>query len=210
MGTTDSGYIFPDPGYLSGWRQAVEDLADSAEDVLTGSHAFQTFRVADSSGLNALESSFTLAAGDLARRGDNGIIYRWTGSAWKAWESEWIDWVPTWTNLVTTGATITTAYKYGSGEFELRGSVTLGSGTSFSGDVTIDNVPVSMASGFGLGEYTDVGTAYNPLIVSRAGNNQIRISPMNSASTLLARANLGDITEASGDSFVFRMRGSVN
>lgn len=94
----------------------------------------------------ALAAMTGMIAGDRARRADNGIIYRYSGSAWVAWESEWISYTPTWTNLVVgTGgdAANTAAYKYTNGKVNVEGVVVFGStGASVSGAVSF-TLPVT-------------------------------------------------------------------
>jgi len=87
MGTTASGFWFPDVGYTSGWRQAIEDAADANENIIAGTRAARTFAVADNAELAALASTYTLSEGlDFARRDDDKITYRYSGSAWQPWD----------------------------------------------------------------------------------------------------------------------------
>lgn len=81
MGTTASGFWFPDTSYTSGVRQAFEDAADAAEGVMA-SRARQTFRPADAAALAALASTYTLRVDDYAYQVDTKVGYLWDGSAW--------------------------------------------------------------------------------------------------------------------------------
>ncbi len=101
MSTTASGFFYPATSYTSGIFQALKDAADSQETVI-GARAIYTFRPADTAALAALSSSYTLRAGDLALQVDTGVLYRYNGTAWKAWAEASRRIIPTAT--VTAGA----------------------------------------------------------------------------------------------------------
>jgi hypothetical protein len=80
---------------------------------------------------------------------DTGIIYRWNGSAWKAWESDWIAYGATLTNfnIGTGGAALnSTDFKWDAGRLRVRFRLYLGS----SGATVGSQVVVTMPSGVTL------------------------------------------------------------
>lgn len=109
MGTTASGFIYPDVGYTSGVRQAIEDLADSAETVIQG---YGIPRFADAAARNAAIPA--PAAGRLSALDTERFIRRATGSGttWKPYGTGLFEVIPTsvaGTNTSLSGATVTTA-----------------------------------------------------------------------------------------------------
>lgn len=78
MTATDSGYVYPATSYTLGWRQGIQDLAESAETVL-GNREIQTFQWADSA---ARAAQTGMVAGDLGYQADTDTYYRYTGSVW--------------------------------------------------------------------------------------------------------------------------------
>ncbi len=147
MTATTNGYIWPAVGYTDGWRQAIEDLADSAETVLVNRRALQWFRPADAAALTALQDSYTLVEGDRATQTDTKVTYRWNGTAWKAWESDWIVFTSTLTNItVGTGGTQSLRYKYEQGRIYVRGPITLGSAAFSVASGPTMTLPVTSAA----------------------------------------------------------------
>lgn len=54
--------------------------------------------------------------------------YRWSGAAWKPWDSDWISYTPTLVGIVPgTGGTVSARYKYAGGQVVEDGVITLGS-----------------------------------------------------------------------------------
>lgn len=159
MGTTASGFGYPDVGYTGGIRLAVKNLADTSEAVISGQHAAKYFRPADSAALAALLTTYaaTLLEGDLARQTDTEVTYRFNGTTWKAWESDWISYVATATNIaVGTGGSALKShrYRYNGGDIEVDYMFILGtSGASVSGVVSF-TLPVNTPA---------VSSAYGPI-----------------------------------------------
>lgn len=82
MGTTDMGFVYPDGGYTSGWRQGIEDLADSAGSVILES-GIPHF--ADAGTRDAVITSPTL--GLKVTLDSDGVTYLYDGSDWVPWDS---------------------------------------------------------------------------------------------------------------------------
>lgn len=130
MGTTASGFWFPDTSYTSGVRQAFEDAADAAEGVMA-SRARQTFRPADAAALAALAGTYTLRVDDYAYQIDTGVQYRWDGAAWVSLDTDWIN--ATLASGATVSDGLTPAYRRLNDVVYLRGRMQAnGSGAMFT------------------------------------------------------------------------------
>lgn len=145
--TTNRAYPYPsgsDAGNVPFYMQQLADAIDTDY----GNHV-HVKRVASSSALNALTGMVT---GDKARRTDNGVVYRYNGSTWKAWESDWTTYTPTMTNFtVGTGGSVKNvwAWKYEAGVVRVRFRLVLGSsGSSVAPGSSVVSfaLPVSMAA----------------------------------------------------------------
>jgi len=215
MGTTASGFWFPDVGYTSGWRQAIEDAADANENIIAGTRAARTFAVADNAELAALASTYTLSEGlDFARRDDDKITYRYNGSAWKAWESDWITYPPTLSNIaVGTGGSAASVhvYKYLAGDVRLKACLVLGSsGASVSGIPTI-TLPVNHAPVQGQFEYVGAATLLDSpgspyigsVLMDAANVAAVRIYPVHSGVVGSAVSSTVPFTWAAADSITY-------
>lgn len=103
-------------------------------------------QVADGTALAALTG---MVPGDRARRADNSITYRYSGTAWVPWESDWIAYTPTLTGVTIGsggGASNTAFYKYECGVVRVHGSIVLGAtGAAVSGAVSL-TLPVTAAT----------------------------------------------------------------
>lgn len=144
MGTTASGFFYPDGSYTQDWRKAIQDAADSQESVVSTTRSFRTFAVADSAALTALASTYTLREGlDFARRTDNKITYRFNGSAWKTWDSDWITFTPTTSITVGSTGSTTGTYRYLGGRVAWKVTILLGgTGITMPSSPTL-NLPVN-------------------------------------------------------------------
>lgn len=77
------------------------------------------------------------------------ITYKYTASAWKAWESDWISYTPTLTNFtIGTGgvAANTAAYQYTAGNVRMKGSAFLGTAGASVGSGVSMTIPVNAAT----------------------------------------------------------------
>lgn len=98
----------------------------------------------------AAQSAHTgMIVGDKARRADTTVTMRYSGSAWKEWESDWISFTPTLTNFTigTGGVAANTAeYKWVEGDLRIRGRAFLGTSGSSVGSGVVIGLPVSLAA----------------------------------------------------------------
>lgn len=204
MGTTASGFIYPDTGYTSGVRQAIEDLADSAEDVIREAG---TPRFANAAARDAAITAPVL--GMKAVLTSDEITYRYSGSAWVAWESAPISLAPTITGVTTSASAQT--YTYINSNILVNGDCTVSAAPS--GAVTIAT-PVAVAAPsanesvvLGHVKFVDTGTTAYTGIVDQIAANLVRVLVSNAASTYLAVNNLSSTvphTWASGDRIKWR------
>lgn len=80
------------------------------------------------------------------------IIYRWNGSAWKAWESEWIDYsgtvtVTNWVSGSGTGAAKTFSYRYVNGRVRVKWYLGFGTtGASVTTSFVTFTLPVAAST----------------------------------------------------------------
>lgn len=113
--------------------------ATSIENALTGAltnnRAIQTFRWANTTARNAQTG---MATGDVGHQTDTGVLYRYSGSTWAAWESDWISYTPTMAGVTLgAGGSVTASYKYVLGRIFVRIKVQLGtSGAAVTGGVS--------------------------------------------------------------------------
>lgn len=189
MGTTASGFVYPDTGYTSGVRQAIEDLADSAEDVIREAGIP---RFADSAARTAAIPSPVLGMKTVLTSDE--IVYRYNGSAWKAWESGLTTYTPTPTNLTVGSGTLSARYQYVNGAIHGDCYFIYGAGSAVSGDLTF-TLPVTAASRYGtantefeigFGRILDSGTAvFKAEVFIGASTTAHKIRVLNAASTYL-------------------------
>jgi hypothetical protein len=183
MGTTASGYIFPDVDYTSGVRQAIEDLADSAQDVLIESG---TPRFADATARDAEITAPVL--GMKAVLTSDEITYRYNGSTWKAWESDWTTYTTTLANITIGTGTQAFRYRYVQGSVEVEGQISfstgssMGSGPTFTLPVALDSTYVNDAP-IGWGKV--LATANYPIQAWRSSSSTtvVALYAMNAAGT---------------------------
>jgi hypothetical protein len=183
MGTTASGYIFPDVDYTSGVRQAIEDLADSAQDVLIESG---TPRFADATARDAEITAPVL--GMKAVLTSDEITYRYNGSTWKAWESDWTTYTTTLANITIGTGTQSFRYRYVQGGIEVEGQInfstgsSMGSGPTFTLPVAMDSTYVNDAP---LGSGKVLATANYPVLPWRSSSSTtvVALYAMNAAGT---------------------------
>ena len=84
-----------------------------------------------------------MVEGDIGYQSDTNIYYFYTGTVWKAWDSDWITYTPTLTNVTLgTGSATQYRYRYTGGVVEVDFSIRLGTGGSFTGSPTM-TLPVS-------------------------------------------------------------------
>lgn len=89
-----------------------------------------------------------LKTGDLALCLANNVVYRWSGSAWKEWESDWITWTTAPTNLaVGTGGSASSSqrYRWINGRALFKCKYVLGSSGASVSDSPVINLPFSLA-----------------------------------------------------------------
>lgn len=101
------------------------------------------------SGLIAATSASSWVVGQLAHALDTGVTYRWSGTAWVAWESPWKTYSPTLTNFaVGTGgsAEATFQYKYSAGDVRVRFKAVLGTAGQSVGTSPAFTLPVTAAT----------------------------------------------------------------
>lgn len=88
-------------------------LAASTSDQFTidrANHGVKFYRWASSSGRTGQTG---MQAGDFGFQADTGVVYRYSGSAWKGWASDWITYTPTLSNFaVGTGGSALSSWKY--------------------------------------------------------------------------------------------------
>jgi hypothetical protein len=87
--------------------------------------------------------------GDRCIAYDTGIVYRYNGTAWKAWESDWITYTPTLTNFVLgTGGSAASVwkYRYDSGEVKVYYQLTLGTTGASVGSNPTFTLPVAISA----------------------------------------------------------------
>ena len=117
-----------------------------------------------------------MVAGDVGYQTDTGVVYRYSGSAWKEWESGWLTWTPTLTG-VTLGTGPVTEYQYrwvgGVADFDL--SIKLGTSGAFTGQPTISLPITAKALRYSSMTYDGVASGANaggniyPLAVLASG-----------------------------------------
>ena len=142
MGTTSAGFIYPDGGYTSGWRQAIEDLADSADDVILEAG---TPRYADAAARTSAIPAPVLGMKTVLTSTE--IVYRYDGSTWKEWESDWIIWTTAPSNLVVGSggpASSLQRYKWINGRIYFNFKFILGSSGASMGTQPTLNLPLSV------------------------------------------------------------------
>ena len=113
------------------------------------------YRPADSAALAAITG---MRIGDLAYQVDTDTLYRYSGSAWVAWESGWITWATAPTNItVGTGGSAeqTQKYRYVNGEIFVRFKYVLGTSGASVGTIPHLNLPFNIAP---------LSTRYSPVL----------------------------------------------
>jgi hypothetical protein len=136
-----------------------------------------------------------MVAGQFGLQASNGITYRYSGSAWRAWSSGWIAFTPMLTGAAVGtggGALNASEYKYSDGEYHQRGRIVFGSsGATFPSfpDVGLPSgitlrSPL-MADEFLLGSVTlfDAGVAIARGHVHYSSTNIDRVRIVQSAAT---------------------------
>jgi len=177
MGTTASGFWYPDPGYTSGWRQAIQDHADSAEDVVS-LRAQYTYRWADSAE-RAAESG--MRANDRGYQIDAGVTYRYSGTTWQPWDSDVLVHSSPFGSGVTVGnGTVNASYRHSGYMVECWGGFVLGSTSAVTGAIRL-NAPVTLNS-----RYLSVFTVLSgDVTVNDTGTATYAGSPVVQSSTTL-------------------------
>lgn len=150
--------------------------------------------------------------GTEARAIDTGIVWRYNGTAWKAWRSDWINYTPTVANVaVGTGGSAASAfaYKYVQGDVRVRGGLVLGSsGASVSGIPTI-TLPVNrialvhpfepVPGALTLYDTSDSRPYSGALAADNANVDKVRLIPTNSGSVTTSIGSTSPFTWAAGD-----------
>lgn len=128
--TTPDSIYYPDTATTGGLVTAMAAQATSVQDAFD-TRAILGYRWADSTARGAQTG---MDAGDLGIQEDTDVVYRYTGSVWKAWESDWISYTATLsagTGSFTVGtggsASQVTQYRYEAGTVRVRYSFVLGS-----------------------------------------------------------------------------------
>lgn len=140
----------------------------------------------------ALVTDGDVFEGFLVFQADTGVIYKYTSSAWRAWESNWISYTPTFTNFtIGTGgaASNTSSYKYVAGDVRMYGSAVLGTsgasvGTtvSFTLPVTAQTPPTNYYYGT-AGIMIDSGTTERNIFIRANGTSTTSAQLLNANAT---------------------------
>lgn len=113
-----------------------------------------------------------MVTGDLCLVAANGITYRYSGSAWKAWSSDWISYTPTATNFtIGTGGSAASVfrYRYEDGLVRVRFRATLGTSGASVGTTPSFTLPVtSVTPPHRISAYDGVGSALDASAVAVA------------------------------------------
>lgn len=98
------------------------------------------------------------------------ITYKYSGSAWKEWESDWISYIPTLTNITLGSGTKTGQYQYREGRVFVEGRFTYGAGSAVATGPTVTH-PASLT--------LDAATHGDPYPLGRADvlNSGIAVYP---------------------------------
>lgn len=132
---------------VDGTNKYIIDARLSTDPDPAAIHAVYQYRPANTAALAALTG---MRLGDKAFQVDTGVTYRYSGAAWKAWESDWIAYTPALTNFaIGTGgsAANSCAYRYEQGTVRVSFKFQFGSsGFSVSGDPIFTLPPVTSAA----------------------------------------------------------------
>ncbi len=144
MATTSPDSIsYPDASYTSGFVAAMAAMATSIQTALS-KRGRKSYQWADATARGAQAG---MATGDTGYQVDTAVVYRYNGSAWKAWESDWTSYVATLVNFTigTGGSALnSTDYKWDLGRLRIRYRLYLGtSGQSVGTGVTV-TTPVTL------------------------------------------------------------------
>lgn len=112
MSTTDptTGFLFHEVAdTLVTWAEYVNDVVDPINDWAKGRMG-KNYVWANAAARTAQTGMIT---GETGYQTDTAIVYRYSGSAWKEWDSDWITWTTAPTNLtVGSGGSATSSQKY--------------------------------------------------------------------------------------------------
>jgi hypothetical protein len=183
MSETALGYVYPDADYASGVRQAIQDLADSADDVILEA---AVPRFADATARDA-EITAPVLGMRVVLTSDE-ITYRYNGTSWKAWESAWTTYTTTLANITIGTGTQSFLYRYVQGGVEVEGQInfstgsSMGSGPTFTLPVAMDSTYVNDAP---LGSGKVLATANYPILPWRSSSSTtvVALYAMNAAGT---------------------------
>lgn len=109
-----------------------------------------------------------MRADDRGYQIDTGVTYRYSGSAWVAWESAWISYTPTLNSITVGSGTVVGFWRYSEGTVVVEGRFTLGSGSTVGSNPSI-NHPVNASTlnatrFYPLGQLTLLDTGVNAYV----------------------------------------------
>lgn len=133
-----------------------------------------------------------------------------TGTSWG-----WTSYTPTLTNVTTGNGTLSAYYKQIGKTLVVKGSFTLGSSSSISGQITITHPVTTTTTGlvneanFGGGSCIDSGTDIYPVFLYFGSSTSFKLVAINAASTYARTTSSGVVsgtvpfTFSTGDSFTW-------
>lgn len=203
-----------DPQSLPGESSAQATSIANAFNAVSSQRAVQTWKPADATARGLLTG---MTAGDLAYQLDTGIIYKYSGSAWIAWQSEYANYTPSSTSGWTagTGGSSSFIWKYINGEVQIELILTVGTSPTI-GTPTFQ-LPTSINSsypqysflGTGHASSNNAGANVSPVTVLRnVATSQMSIFATNVASTYPALAGMSTtapVTFVSGGYIMARL-----
>jgi len=128
----------------------------------------------------------------------DGITYRWSGAAWRAWESDWFSATPLVTaqsgSFVSVNASL--RWKYSAGVVVYLISITVGSAGTASGNITVAMPFTAAFTAAAGGMNQSTGTSIWGVIFS--GESVLRINSYNNSGAI----GTGNLLQASGIALV--------
>lgn len=208
IGASFSGYM--NEGLLS---------VSAALTTLLAKRAILGFRAANQTAMSALAG---MSAGDMCYRSDNGITYRYSGAAWKRWDSDWLSLAnnPALTGMVIgSGGTNQVNYKFDGGRCRLRWRLIFGSsgntypttpsimlptGVDPGGAVVLRTPAIANEFMESINTIFDSGVSVNRGYAAYDGTNTDRVRLIANAGTTGGTASISTtspITFGTGDGF---------
>lgn len=138
--TSPDSISYPDTSTTGGFIAAIAAMATSIQAALS-KRGRKSYQWADATARGAQAG---MASGETGIQADTLVVYKYNGSAWKAWESDWITYTPTLANVTLgTAGTSTFKYRYQLGSVRVLGYIKLGTSGMAMGTAPTFTLPVN-------------------------------------------------------------------